>query len=62
MTFRDFCYWLRGYIELANEDHLTDEQFLEIKRHLDLCFNNEVVYQPFGYPLVEYKDWPQGSC
>lgn len=50
MTPRDFCYWLRGYFELNDassarnpkeQEELSNIQIGEIKRHLDLVFNNE---------------------
>ena len=38
MTPQDFCYWLKGYVELAETTSLTDNQVLVIKDHLDLVF------------------------
>jgi hypothetical protein len=51
MTDRDFCYWLRGYFELAEFARkadasgytpalsLTSEQLMCVRQHLDLVFN-----------------------
>lgn len=38
MTPQDFCYWLKGYVELSETNSLTDNQVLVIKDHLDLVF------------------------
>lgn len=38
MTPQDFCYWLKGYVELSETTSLTDNQVLVIKDHLDLVF------------------------
>lgn len=41
MTSRDFCFWLRGYLEIrkaegARQDSINAEQVLVIERHLNL--------------------------
>ena len=64
MIYRDFCYWLRGYIEAQphlEDEGLTSEQFIEIKKHLDICFNCEPVkvIDKDGYSLNRiYSDCP----
>lgn len=40
MTPENFCYWLRGYIELAGSTTLTEEQVEVVSKHLDLVMNN----------------------
>lgn len=57
MQYSEFCYWLRGYIELGNPQGLSKEQLEEVKRHLDICFNSaqDIRYLP-GWNL------PMGSC
>ncbi len=46
MTSRDFCYWLQGYLELANEADepkpLTPKQMQAISNHLGLVFKHEI--------------------
>lgn len=46
MTSRDFCYWLQGYLELANEADepkpLTPKQMQAIANHLGLVFKHEI--------------------
>ena len=61
MMYRDFCYWLRGFAENCNEDHLEEDQWREIKKHLDICFNCEPikVIDKDGYSLNRiYSDCP----
>lgn len=41
MTPRDFIYWLQGYFELSETNILTEEQVIEIKKHLYNCFKHE---------------------
>jgi len=37
MEFRDFCYWLQGYLELKDKkDPITVEQIKVIQQHLNL--------------------------
>ncbi len=44
MNERDFCYWLRGYFELTDEnDVISLAQTDIIKEHLDLALNKEIV-------------------
>lgn len=38
MTPENFCYWLRGYLEISGSTSITDEQLKEISNHLDLVF------------------------
>lgn len=46
MTSRDFCFWLQGYLELADEPGTTsalDERKVEtIKKHLALAFIHDI--------------------
>jgi hypothetical protein len=40
MNSNDFCYWLKGYLELAQtDDPLTTNQMKIINDHLNLVFN-----------------------
>lgn len=39
MTPENFCYWLKGFIELQNPETMTKEQVDEVKRHLNMVFN-----------------------
>ena len=44
MTSRDFCYWLQGYFEVANDhkEGLTKKQAEQIRNHLALVFKHEI--------------------
>jgi hypothetical protein len=40
MEFRDFCYWLQGYLELKNKDDVMSiQQISIIQQHLNLVLN-----------------------
>lgn len=54
MSPENFCYWLRGYIELNSEDNpgLTPDQLKKVSEHLSLVLR-EVPKNPEGYE--EYK-------
>jgi hypothetical protein len=36
MNSTEFCYWLRGWMELTRDNSLTNEQLKVVQRHLDL--------------------------
>lgn len=46
MQARDFCFWLQGFFELAEQgivkDSLTVLQVEMIKQHLDLVFKHDI--------------------
>ncbi len=46
MQARDFCFWLKGYLEITQSaqaiDCLTSEQVEMIEKHLDLVFIHEI--------------------
>lgn len=45
MTSRDFCYWLQGFLEIANEEEepeLTVKQVSIVQKHLALVFKHEI--------------------
>jgi len=42
MTSRDFCYWIQGYFEIADDNKLSEQQVKMIKRHLALVFKHEI--------------------
>lgn len=42
MTFEQFVYWLRGYVEIDGSLP-NDDNWKVIKEHLDKCFNHEPV-------------------
>lgn len=53
MTPRDFLYWFRGFIEIAEADGnkvkgLTTNQLDMVKRHMELAMTN--VTAPVGEP------------
>lgn len=39
---RDFCFWLQGFLEVAEPDTLTAKQLGVIKSHLSLVFIHEI--------------------
>jgi hypothetical protein len=38
VTHAEFCYWLQGFLELADPKRLTASQVKMIQQHLDLVF------------------------
>lgn len=42
MKSRDFCYWIQGFFEMSESQHLTAKQVEMIKRHLQLVFKYEI--------------------
>lgn len=43
MNSRDFCYWAKGYFELAGtKATLNAEQIEVFKRHLNMVFAHEI--------------------
>lgn len=42
MTSRDFCYWLQGFCELADNEGLTEKQLDTVKKHLNMVFIHEI--------------------
>lgn len=77
MTSRDFCYWLHGFFELADDTlfDLNTKQVDLIKKHLDLVFKQEIALtnspvQPLAsafYQINDIKPWvceftPGVSC
>lgn len=42
MSSRDFCYWLQGFFEVADPEHLTHSQLKMVKKHLSLVFKHEI--------------------
>jgi len=69
MTPENFCYWLRGYVELSTQDviDLTPKQVQIINDHLELVMkkitpsedkgerNTETVYDPFDTNFLDTK-------
>lgn len=45
MEYRDFVYWLQGFLELSDCNEITKEQLCVIKNHINLVFkyNNKTV-------------------
>jgi hypothetical protein len=69
MNERDFCYWLKGYLELTYQQHLTSEQVSVIKEHLDLVFDkktklsvNQNEFRIVPADHLEEKSIPHLTC
>lgn len=56
MTYENFVYWLRGFLEVANPDQITKEQIQIINRHLNLCLNNITTYNSNNYDKLKLKE------
>lgn len=39
MTPQDFCYWLQGFLEIAEPEQINGQQLIQIRNHLQLVFN-----------------------
>lgn len=58
MNDRDFCYWLRGFMEMNPElESINKEQIEMIKKHLDLVFNQKQELPYYQQPW--YVQTPQ---
>lgn len=42
MTSRDFCYWLQGFFELADDQGISPTKASLIQKHLALVFKHEI--------------------
>jgi hypothetical protein len=42
MTSNDFCNWLKGFLEIAEPEQITEAQVECIKRHLAMVFIYEI--------------------
>ncbi len=42
MSPQDFCYWLQGYLEVANPETVSKEQLGVIQKHLNMVFLHEI--------------------
>ena len=42
MNTIDFCFWLQGYFEMSEADHLDQNQTKILKEHLSLVFKHEI--------------------
>lgn len=55
MTPENFCYWLRGFLEIGGIRGLTMEQSKVVDEHLDLVFGtrkHSVYYRDDGITLT----------
>ena len=55
MSPNDFCYWLRGFFELAGEGPLTEEQSKIISDHLKLVMEEKPKPQNWITPVETKK-------
>lgn len=42
MMTRDFCYWLNGWLELAQPTSANEEQMKIIQKHLSMVFQHDI--------------------
>jgi len=42
MTPENFAYWLQGFFEISESNHLSEKQVLMIKNHLNLVFYHSI--------------------
>lgn len=42
MTSRDFCFWLQGYLEIAQPTSLEKSEVEMVQKHLNLVFKHEI--------------------
>lgn len=42
MTARDFCYWLQGFLEITQAEHIDEKQVGMIRKHLGMVFAQEI--------------------
>jgi len=42
MTTVNFVYWLQGFLELSNENSISDKQLSIIKNHLNMVFAHDI--------------------
>lgn len=47
LTPEQFCYWLKGFIEMNPEAMITHTQWLILKDHLNLVFKKETPLRQF---------------
>ena len=64
MTHRDFAYWLKGWVELNGENAWPNyDQWQEIKKHLNICFNCEATIIPSDFqPLSGQNYYIPAGC
>lgn len=69
MTPNDFCYWLQGYLEIAEPKVIDEKDIQKIRDHLALVFKKETPayalrkdFQPAGLGMGLVTYGPEGSC
>lgn len=64
MNEREFCYWLKGYFEIADPKGLTEDQeriLKTIKDHLDLVFFKVTPDRAFPFIQLDPDTFPLGD-
>jgi len=64
MTPENFCYWLKGFMEIQKPETITPMQITVINDHLNLVFNKVTPDRDFGddNPFLVKFIQPCGSC
>ena len=61
MDAMNFCYFLRGFLEITSPQNITEQQIKIINDHLDLVLNkvtpNRIVTKN-NSPLIDPAFWP----
>jgi hypothetical protein len=56
MTPERFTDWLQGFVEIQQSESITDTQWLIIKDHLKLVFDNKTPNRSL-YPHINIQDF-----
>ena len=57
MNEKEFCFWLRGYMELTYSQSLDQEQLAIIWRNLNSVFNDNKPKPNMPQPVITENLW-----
>jgi len=61
MNPTEFCYWLRGFLEMAEPKDMNEAQMEMLKKHLDLVFVDVTHEKSVEAPKQLITDSPPGK-